>query len=61
MAMMELRNAEENKKGGANDDAGDDPEAGGDAKKLFSKKRNHGQMHGKGFGAKSFAKKRQRR
>ena len=46
---------ESSKKGG--DDANDNPEENNDSKLFVGKKRPN-QMHNKGFGAKSFAKKR---
>ena len=55
IANMELR---ENEKGkGKRGDEDDDQEANPDMK-LFDKKRKFNSMHSKGFGGKSFAKKR---
>jgi hypothetical protein len=54
LALMELKQTEKLK--GKGDDE-DDEEANPDAK-LFVKKRKGNSMHNKGFGHKSFAKKR---
>lgn len=54
IANMELR---ESAKGKHDDDEADNQEANPDSK-LFGKKRKLNSMHSKGFGARSFAKKR---
>ena len=54
IANMELR---ESSKGKGGDDEDDNQEANPDAK-LFGKKRKINSMHSKGFGGRSFAKKR---
>ena len=56
---MEMRQNESSKAAAADDD--DDQEQNPDMK-LFGKKRKHqGSMHNKGFGNKSFARKKQRK
>lgn len=57
IATMELKQMEQTKGKGVNDDEPDDEENNVDMK-LFGKKRKGNQMHGKGFGSKSFAKKK---
>jgi len=59
LANIEIKQQETTKKGGKNDD--DDNEEENTDMKLFGKKRKHSQMHNKGFGNKSFSKKRQRK
>ena len=59
IAVMELKAADQKQIGGK-DGEGDDAEVNDDMK-LFGKKRTGNSMHGKGFGNKSFAKKRQRK
>ena len=54
---MEMRQAENKTAGGADGDGDDNAEVNGDMK-LFGKKRPQNSMHSKGFGNKSFAKKR---
>ena len=56
IATMEMRQAENKNAGGA-DGENDDAEVNNDMK-LFGKKRPQNSMHSKGFGNKSFSKKR---
>jgi hypothetical protein len=61
---MEMRQNDQSKAGGAEDDGEDNQEHNADMK-LFGKKRDNkkhsGSMHNKGFGNKSFARKKQRK
>ena len=61
IANMEMRQSDAAKTGGNEDDGDDNQEHNADMK-LFGKKRKHqGSMHNKGFGNKSFARKKQRK
>lgn len=61
IANMEMRQNESSKTAGGADEEDDNQEHNADMK-LFGKKRKHqGSMHNKGFGNKSFARKKQRK